>query len=109
MEPLQFRGCAMRSAVSCVALALLAGCSVVPPDALTFDPSRPPAKTVLPVAELAALTDRIAELQLERNEIRNRIAAQPDILERQRLYAQLHRVGTALSPLERRLGTVGGR
>jgi hypothetical protein len=99
----------MRISVSCAALALLAGCSVVPPDAWTFDPTRPPAKASLPVQELVGLTDRIAELQLERNEIRNRIAAQPDMWERQRLYAHLHRVGMALSPLERRLVTVGER
>jgi hypothetical protein len=96
----------MRAAVSCAALVLLAGCSVVPPEAWTFDPTHPPAKVVLPVPELAALTDRVAELQLERNEIRARIAGQPDIWERQRLYAQLHGVGRELSPLERRLATV---
>lgn len=99
----------MRIAVSCAALAWLAGCAVVPPDAWTFDPTRPPAKAALPVQELVPLTDRIAELQLQRNEIRTRIAAQPDIWERQRLYAQLHQVGLALSPLERRLGALGRR
>jgi hypothetical protein len=99
----------MQIVISCAGLALLAGCSVVPPDAWTFDPSQPSAKAALPVAELVALTDRVAALQLERNEIRNRIAAQPDLWQRQRLYSQLHSVGMALSPLERRLGTVGER
>lgn len=98
-------GVAMRIAFSCAALALLAGCSVVPPGAWTFDPTRPVAKAVLPVQELAGLTGRAAELQLERNEIRDRIAGQPDIWERQRLYAQLHSVGMELSPLERRLSS----
>jgi hypothetical protein len=95
----------MRVAICCTALALLAGCSVLSPEALTFDPARPPPKASLPAPELAALTDRVAELQLERNEIRDRIAGEPDIWERQRLYEQLHGVGVKLSPLERRLAT----
>jgi hypothetical protein len=94
----------MRISVSCAVLALVAGCSsVVPPAALTFDPTRPGPKPVLPVQELAALSDRVAQLQLDRNEIRTRIAAERDIWERQRLYEQLHGVGMELSPLERRL------
>lgn len=93
----------MRIAFSCATLALLAGCSVVPPDAWTFDPTKPLTKAALPAQELAGLTDRVSGLQLERNEIRDRIAGQPDIWERQRLYARLHSVGMELSPLERRL------
>jgi hypothetical protein len=77
----------MRIAVSCAALVLLAGCSVVPPEAWTFDPTRPAPKAMVPAQELAALTDRVAQLQMERNEIRIQIAGQPDIWERQRLYA----------------------
>lgn len=96
----------MRVAVSCAGLALLAGCAVVPPDAWNFDPTRPAPKAALPVQELAVLTDRVAQLQLQRNDIRVRIASQTDISERQRLYAQLHGVGMELSPLERRLATV---
>ena len=96
----------MRIAVSCTALAMLAACSVVPPEAWTFDPTRPPPKTALSAQELAALTDRIAQLQLQRNEIRSRIASQADVWQRQELYAQLHGIGMELSPLERRLGTV---
>jgi hypothetical protein len=95
----------MRMSVSCAALALVvAGCSsVVPPAALTFDPTRPAPKPVLPVQELAALSDRVAQLQLNRNEIRTRIAAESNIWERQRLYEQLHGVGMELSLQERRL------
>lgn len=93
----------MRIALACTVLAWLAGCSVVPPQAWTFDPARPSQKAALPAQELAALTQRGAQLQLERTEIRARIAGQPDILERQRLYEQLHEVGVELSPLERRL------
>jgi len=95
----------VRIAVSCAAL-LLAGCSVLSPEALTFDPARPVPKASLPGPELAALTDRVAELQLERNGIRDRIAGEPDIWQRQRLYEQLHGVGMKLSPLERRLATL---
>ena len=96
----------MRSvAVSCAVLAWLAGCAVVPPQAWTFDPARPQARAVLDQQEIAALGDQVAQLQLQRNDIRNRIAAQPDAMQRQQLYAQLHSVGMKLSPLERRLGT----
>jgi hypothetical protein len=96
----------VRIAISCAALALLAGCSVVPSEALTFDPARLSGKTTLLAPELSALTDRVAELQLQRNEIRARIAGQSDIWERQHLYGQLHGIGMQLSPLERRLATL---
>jgi uncharacterized lipoprotein YajG len=100
----------MRKVFPCAALALLAGCSVVPPAAWTFDPARPAPKAALSVQELAVLTDRVAQLQLERNGIRTRIAGESNVWERQRLYAQLHSVGMKLSPLERRLaGVAAGR
>jgi transposase len=104
----------MRIALTCVTLALMAGCStvvppaVVPPAALTFDPTRPPPRVVLPAQEVVALTERAAQLQIERHAIRARIAAETDIWARQRLYADLHRVGMELSPLERRLAGVSG-
>jgi hypothetical protein len=56
--------------------------------------------------DVAALTDRSAQLQLQRNEIRDRIASERDAWARQRLYEELHQVGMQLSPLERRLATV---
>ncbi|MDP3762229.1 MAG: hypothetical protein Q8R01_17120 [Ramlibacter sp.] len=87
-------------------LMLLAGCSVVPPAAWTFNPTSPAPREALAMADVVALTDRAAQLQLQRHEIRARIAAEPDIWARQRLYAQLHAVGMALSPIERRLATV---
>lgn len=89
-------------------LFALAGCSVVPPAAWTFDPTRPAAKQGVPVEEAVALTDRAAQLQLQlqRNAIRARIAAEPDVQARQRLYGELHAVGLALSPLERRLASI---
>ena len=96
----------MRTIFSCLPiLALLAACSVVPPQAWTFDPTLPPPKATLTTAELAALTDQVAQLQIERNEIRARIATEPHAWKRQDYYAQLHRVGMELSPLERRLAS----
>lgn len=96
----------MKIAITCVAVAALSGCAVVAPDAWSFDPTRPAAKAVLPAEQLAALTDRVAELQIQRTAIRARIAAQPDAWQRQHLYEQLHAVGMQLSPLERQLAGV---
>lgn len=96
----------MRIAACFLLLIPLAGCSVVPPTAWTFDPTRPASKQTLPMPEAVALTDRAAQLQLQRNEIRARIAAEPDVWARQRLYGELHSIGMELSPLERRLATV---
>lgn len=96
----------MKIAITSLALALLSGCAVVPPQAWSFDPTRPGPRAVLPAPELAALTDRVAELQLQRNAIRASIAAQPDAWQRQGLYEQLHAVGMRLSPLERQLASV---
>jgi hypothetical protein len=93
----------MRIAASLAVSALLTACSVAPPQAWTFDPTRPQAKASLPMNELVALTDRVALLQLRRNEVRARIAAEPDAFRRQALYADLHSVGVELSPLERQL------
>ncbi|ROZ76538.1 hypothetical protein [Ramlibacter sp. WS9] len=95
----------MRIAIPCVLLALLGGCAVVPHSAWTFDPTRPQPKPALAVADAAGLTDRMAQLQLERNEIRARIASEPSAVARLRLYEDLHGVGMQLSPLERRLAT----
>jgi hypothetical protein len=86
-------------------LALLAGCSVIPPQAWTYDPTRAQPKPSLPIEEVVALTDRLAQLQLRRNEIRAQIAKEADARRRQELYASLHAVGLQLSPLERRLAT----
>lgn len=96
----------MRIAACVLLLIPLAGCSVVPPAAWTFDPTQPSPRVALPTEEALALTDRTAQLQLRRNEIRARIAAEPDIWVRQRLYGELHSVGMELSALERRLATV---
>ena len=97
----------MTTSICLVAVALLSGGSIVPPAAWTFDPTQPQPKLVLPAAEVAPLTDRVAQLQLQRNELRMRVATEPDARKRQQLYAQLHGLGMELSPLERRLAAVG--
>lgn len=97
----------MRLTLSLAALVLLAGCSTVSTvrEAWDWDPSRTQERTrvALSPQQLAPLTNRLAALQMERNEIRSRIGAEPDIRVRQRLYEDLHRVGRQLSPLERQL------
>jgi hypothetical protein len=90
----------------CAALALLAGCAVVPNEAWTFDPSHPVPKPSLSLDQAVVLSGQVAELQLERVRIRDRIAAEPDAFKRQGLYQELHRVGVQLSPLERRMASV---
>jgi transposase len=95
----------MRIAVLPIALVLLAGCSVVPPDAWTYDPAHPPKET-LSTEQVVALTSRVADLQLQRTQIRDRIAAETDVWARQSDYRALHRVGMQLSPLERQLGNL---
>jgi len=98
----------MKAALAIVSLVLLGGCAVdvVPTAAWTFDPSQPRQREVLTLAEVTALTDRTAQLQIRRNAIRDRIANERDVWARQGLYDELHEVGMELSPLERRLSTV---
>lgn len=87
--------------------AFLAGCSTVSTvrDAWDWDPTARLAVTGVrvPPEQLSAMTNRVAELQMERQAIRARIGAEPDIRVRQRLYEDLHHVGRQLSPLEREL------
>src|SRR5687767_8843416 len=94
------REAAMRIAIPFALLALLGGCAVVPHAAWTFDPTRPQPKPALAAIDAAGLTDRLAQLQLERNDIRARIASEPNAAARLRLYEDLHKVGLQLSPLE---------
>jgi hypothetical protein len=94
----------MRPAHVCLALAAaLSGCTVVPPSAWDFDAMQPRAKTALPAEQLAALSQRVTQLRAERDDIQVRVAGERNVWERQRDYAQLHRVGMQLSPLERQL------
>lgn len=103
----------MRLPVMFAAAALLAGCSSVSSvrDAWTWDLTQPPARSAAVVApeQAATLTNRMAQLQIQRNEIRSRISAEPDIWARQRLYEELHSVGRELSPLERQLTASNAR
>ena len=50
------------------------------------------------------MTQRLAQLQIERDAIRSRISGERDARQRLALYDELHRVGVQLSPLERQLG-----
>lgn len=97
----------MRLSLSLAAMALLAGCSTVSTvrEAWDWDPSAMQDRTRVALSgeQSGALTNRLAELQIQRNAIRSRISAEPDIRVRQRLYEDLHSVGRQLSPLERQL------
>jgi hypothetical protein len=97
----------MRLPLLLATAALLAGCSTVSAvrDAWNWDPTmaQPRPRVTLPAEQVATQTNRLADLQLQRNQIRDRISAEPDIWARQRLYEQLHTVGRQLSPLEREL------
>jgi hypothetical protein len=96
----------MRILVGLCLVTALSACSVIPPQAYTFDPTQPQPKMSLATSEVTALTQRVAQLQLRRNEIRTQIATEPDARNRQLHYEDLHRVGMELSPLERRLSTI---
>ena len=100
----------MRLILSLAALALVAGCSTVSTvrEAWDWDPSAMQDRTrvSLSAEQLSALTNRLAELQIQRNGIRSRISAEPDIHVRQRLYEDLHNIGRQLSPRERQLAAV---
>ena len=94
----------MRILIATSLLILVGGCAVVPPSAWSFDPTQLPAKTPVQQQQFAAMSDRVAQLQTQRTEIRTRIAAEQDVSQRLRDYEGLHRVGMQLSPLERELG-----
>lgn len=96
----------MRTAIVLPLLAMCSACSVVPPSAWTFDPRTPPAKIALPAEEVAAMTNRLAQLQIERNQVRAQIASERDAWQRQEQYGRLHDVVAELAPLERRLAGV---
>ena len=97
----------MRFPLALAVVALLAGCSTVSNvrDAWHWDPTaaQEPPRVAMAPAQLASLTDRLADLQMQRHAIRSRISAEPDLRVRLRLYLDLHSVGQQLSPLERQL------
>lgn len=95
----------MRTALVLFLAAGIGGCAVVPPAAWDFDPASPPPQVVLPPQQVVPMTQRLAQLRIERNAIRTRIAGERDVRQRLALYEQLHRVGKELSPLERQLAT----
>ncbi|MEP6790087.1 MAG: hypothetical protein ABI907_01875 [Ramlibacter sp.] len=91
----------------CLAAVALAGCSTFSSvgQAWTGDPAgqQAPVRQNLTPEQVAALTNEVAGLQLQRDEIRGRISGEADMWRRQDLYEDLHGVGQRLSPLERRL------
>ena len=94
----------MRSILFLAVGGLLAGCSVISavPQAWHWDPaSRPGGVAAGAPVRVDAPAGRLEQLRQQRLEIRARIAAEPDIRQRQILYAQLHEIGRQLSPLER--------
>lgn len=93
----------MRTALVLILAAGLGGCAVVPPAAWDFDPAQPAPRAAVAPQQVAPKTQRVAQLQIERNAIRTRIAGERDVRQRLALYEQLHRVGMELSPLERQL------
>jgi len=93
----------MRLMVCFPLIAALAGCSVVPPAAWTYDPTNPQPRPALDQASAVQATQRIADLAIEKNMIRARIAVERDAATRLALYEDLHRVGSELAPLERRI------
>lgn len=93
----------MRTVLALILAAGIGGCAVVPPAAWDFDPARPAPRAEVAPQQLAPMTQRLAQLQIDRNAIRSRIASERNVRQRLALYEQLHRVGMELSPLERQL------
>ena len=83
--------------------AALGGCAVVPNAAFSYDPTKPQPKPVADAAQIAPLTNRIAQLQLELDEVRMKIAAQGNSFDRLPLYGEEHRIHRRLAPLQREL------
>lgn len=93
----------LRQLTSIVVAATICGCSVVPHSAWTFDGAHPPPRIAGDPARVVSLTDRVAQLQIELNGVRAKIAAQDDTSKRLPLYAQEHRIHRSLAPLQREL------
>jgi outer membrane murein-binding lipoprotein Lpp len=97
----------MRAPLACLAVIAAAlsaaGCSTVPPTAWNFDPTQPQPKPAMASDEAVAINNRIAQLQIAKNDVRAQISAHPDAAARLALYARLHDIGSELAPLERRV------
>lgn len=94
----------MRTVLTLIVAAGIGGCAVVPPAAWDFDPTRPAPAAARAPQDVAPMTQRLAQLQIERDAIRSRISGERNARQRLALYDELHRVGVQLSPLERQLG-----
>ncbi len=92
-----------RTFASAVVLAALAGCAVVPPQAYSFDPTHPQPRPVAGAAVLVPLTNQIAQLQLQLDEVRAKIAQQPDTYARLGLYGEENSIHRRLDPLQHEL------
>lgn len=92
-----------RSAPVLLLAATMGGCTVAPRGAYSFDPTSPQPKPAADAARVAPLTDRVAQLQLELDAVRTRIAAEKDALARLPLYEHEHRIHRRLAPLQREL------
>ena len=95
----------LRSLTLIALAAALGGCAVVPPAAWNFNPTQP--RPAADPAQVAPLTNQIAQLQGELNEVRAQIAVQPDAPHRLPLYSREDRIGRELSPLQRELAQYG--
>jgi hypothetical protein len=84
-------------------MAALGGCSVAPRSAWTYDGMHPVPRVAADPAAVSPLTNRIAQLELELNDVRAKIALQDDAFKRLPLYAQEHRIHRRLAPLQREL------
>ena len=84
-------------------LITLTGCAVAPPQAYTFDPTHPQPKPIADAAKVAPLTNDVAQLQLQLNEVRAQIAAEPDARKRIALYERENLIHRRLGPLQRDL------
>ena len=93
----------IRTLAPAVVLAALAGCAVVPPQAYGFDPTHPQPKPVADAAVLVPLTNQIAQLQLQLDDVRMKIAQQPDTYGRLALYREENRIHGRLDPLQHQL------
>ena len=85
-------------------LLVLAGCTVVPPQAYSYDPTHPQPRAVADPVAIAPLTNRVAQLQVELNDVRGQIALQADSWKRLPLYEQEHAIHGRLDPLQHELG-----
>ena len=94
----------MRTILLAAAFAALAGCAaVVPQQAYSFDPTHPQPKPVAGAATLVPLTNQIAHLQLQLDDVRAQIAQQPDSFRRVALYREENRIHRRLDPLQHEL------